>query len=145
MNAFSSFVACKRTLQSAAGANISPWHKALCSEGFAQNPNCSLQLLMKANENACEFPCSGIMQRLQMFLEGRASLLRLQLMKASSGLKLWPANICVLPLESSQCPVCSPALAGTEWERGSQGVYRGCPLTGSKHELFGAGRQPAIF
>lgn len=142
MNAFSSFVACKRTLQSAAGANISPWHKALCSEGFAQNPNCSLQLLMKANENACEFPCSGIMQRLQMFLEGRASLLRLRLCRQAWALSSGQQTSAFNPWRALRAP-----FARQLWPvpRGSQGVHRGCPLMGSKHELFGAGRQPAIF
>lgn len=53
-------------------ALMSPECRALSSEGFALNPNCSSQLLVKAKENDGVFPCSRIMQ---------------QLMEASSGFK----------------------------------------------------------
>lgn len=59
MNIFCAPVACKCTFQPAAGANISHWCRALYLEGFAENPNCSLQFPAKAEENGCEFPCPG--------------------------------------------------------------------------------------
>lgn len=70
MNAFCVFVACRCTLWSAAEASISRWCEALRSEGFAENPNCSLQLPAKAEENVCEFPClssSGITHAFKHF------------------------------------------------------------------------------
>lgn len=42
-------------------ALMSPECRALSSEGFTQNPNCSSQLFVKAKENDGVFPCSGIM------------------------------------------------------------------------------------
>lgn len=67
------FLCClKMHLQSVARVNVSPECRALSSEGFVQNPNCSSQLFVKAKENDGVFPCSGIMQ---------------QLMEASSGFK----------------------------------------------------------
>lgn len=141
----------KYTLCSAAWASISCWCKPLRSEGFAENPNCSLQFPVKAKENGCEFPCSSSSGATHVFKQfkkvGRPCWDNSSGRQAqpstdrSSGQQISAFNPWRVPRASS-----SPVDAEGErygWE--PRGVWRDPTLVGYKSESFGMGQQPAIF